>query len=1329
MKYYSTQRALATAISAVAGLFLITSPAMAAFSFLGVASGDASSNDATVWTRAADSVTPVAVSLTLQVSTDPTFATGVQALSGATVAANDYTLKLDITGLNPATVYYYRFLEPTSSTYSNVGKFKTAPNATDSYPLHFAFSGDYDGLMRPYTLGNGFTANNFDFFMNIGDTIYETASTGSSAVAATGSFGAGLPTNTTGASPSTLYTDFTRKYREQFIAINSGGQNCLQDFFAAQGNYTLLDNHELGNKQYMHGGAPAGGTVGTSSSGAGVDPAVTANDVNASGTFINKTLGFSSLVKAYSDYQPIFDRGTIHAPSDARTDGTKQLYMSQQWGKNAILINTDCRSYRDLRLRTVGNVDDNGSRADNPSRTYLGATQLAWLEQKLLDAQNADTTWKFVAVSDPIDQIGPIGGALTGSLTGVNSDGGKAWEGGYRAERNALLKFIVDHQIKNVVFLSTDDHQNRVNEIYYSPTGVTGPGSAGASSLTAAQIQALYKPVPYCFEIVDGPFGATGPETITDHSFTNIKAIADDLASRQAAAGINPIGLSASYPGLHNVVREGDANAATNPSPVDFYSPDTFNYNVLDLSADGKTLTVKSIGVNSYAQNNRVEANSGNQVGNAPRQIFSFQVDAASALNSIDHIIVVYQENWSFDGLYGSFPGANGITSASSASLAQVDRLNGNALSTELGADSFNRISQTGNTGNAPLVLTSNTNSNPGTLNNPPQPLGSPTGSSVVDTRFNTNASDPRSALSVNTLAPYLLPSAVNPTVLTGDIVHRYWHEQFQIFGAYQSGSTDAEAGNNASFITWSDNPGLVMSRFDASNLPEGLLAQQYTMCDNFYHSAFGGSFLNHQFLVSGAPPVYDNMPSSNQGNIAYVDSNGYLAMNTSGASAGKQIRDGNITPVVGDVLTGLTINGSANQSVTLNSANTEAYAGSAGTKFDKHYVVNTIRSKNLTGNGELVSAVTTLPSLNDSNPSDSTRTYTPTIGDSLSAANISWKWYSGSWNQITTYSGSNPVTTTNPSYASVNASLQMQYHHQAFAYYDNYAPFDTVNTVPTAYVGGFAGTGTSGLTAGQSGVTRAQNSAAHLQDETNFFTDVANGTLPAVCFIKPVGVNNEHPGYAALQVGQNHVAAIVQAVQANPALWAHTAIIITYDEHGGRFDHVTPPGRDIWGPGVRVPAIVISPLAKQGYVDHTSYDTSSILKTIEQRFGLPTLNSRVNSAASMAGIFTNVQITRSGYTYNRATGKYVQTLTVKNIGSVPIVGPLNVALDGLASGAQLFNKTGFTTINAPLNSPYITVSSADLAAGASISIQLQFTLSSGGITYTARSVNGTSNP
>jgi phospholipase C len=95
-----------------------------------------------------------------------------------------------------------------------------------------------------------------------------------------------------------------------------------------------------------------------------------------------------------------------------------------------------------------------------------------------------------------------------------------------------------------------------------------------------------------------------------------------------------------------------------------------------------------------------------------------------------------------------------------------------------------------------------------------------------------------------------------------------------------------------------------------------------------------------------------------------------------------------------------------------------------------------------------------------------------------------------------------------------------------------------------------------------------------------------------------------------------------VQAVQNSPD-WAHTAIIITYDENGGRWDHVTPPDANgIWGDGTRVPAIVISPYARQDYVDHTQHDTLSILKTIEERFGLSPLNSLDAHASDLVSNF-----------------------------------------------------------------------------------------------------------
>ena len=384
------------------------------------------------------------------------------------------------------------------------------------------------------------------------------------------------------------------------MPVNAGGANGLQTFYASQGNYTALDNHELGNGQLINGGSPAS-VASASGNGSGN----TANDVNTTGTFINQTTGFKTLVQAYSDYQPIKET-IVNAPDDARSNGTQQLYNSQQWGKNVININTDTRSYRDDRLKvknadgTDSTVDDTGARADAAGRTLLGKTQLAWLKQTLLDAQKNGTAWKFVSVSDPIDQID--------ALAPGSPDSGKSWIGGYRAERNELLNFIADNKINNVVFLACDDHQNRINEINYTDKN------------------GVVKTLANALSIVDGPMGAGGPDTVTDHSFANIKSLADTLAGKEKAAGLNPIGLDANFMGLNNLKREFDPTAATAPQPIDFYSPDTFNFTTFDISADGKTLGVNVQGVNSVAANTFPETSTTNPV----RSILSFNLVAGS---------------------------------------------------------------------------------------------------------------------------------------------------------------------------------------------------------------------------------------------------------------------------------------------------------------------------------------------------------------------------------------------------------------------------------------------------------------------------------------------------------------------------------------------------------------------------------------------------------------------------------------------------------------------------------------------------------------------------
>ena len=213
---------------------------------------------------------------------------------------------------------------------------------------------------------------------------------------------------------------------------------------------------------------------------------------------------------------------------------------------------------------------------------------------------------------------------------------------------------------------------------------------------------------------------------------------------------------------------------------------------------------------------------------------------------------------------------------------------------------------------------------------------------------------------------------------------------------------------------------------------------------------------------------------------------------------------------------------------------------------------------------------------------------YMKNIGNLLDDAGISWKWYAGGWNAAL----QNNVNAANDS------SIIFQFHHQPFAYYTKYAPF----AAP-------APTGNYTSTPPLNPATTGPNS--HLQDESQFFIDLQNNKVPSVVFIKPAGRDNEHPGYTDEIKGQQHVADLVAAIQ-NSKIWPSTAIIVTYDENGGRWDHVPPPVRnDGWGTGVRVPAIIVSKFARPNYIDHRQYETVSILKLIEFRFNLTPLAQR----------------------------------------------------------------------------------------------------------------------
>jgi hypothetical protein len=224
-------------------------------------------------------------------------------------------------------------------------------------------------------------------------------------------------------------------------------------------------------------------------------------------------------------------------------------------------------------------------------------------------------------------------------------------------------------------------------------------------------------------------------------------------------------------------------------------------------------------------------------------------------ITAIKNVVVIYAENRSFDNLYGNFPGANGLQNVSAANSTQVDR-DGSPLATL--PQVWNGLTQTGVTPAVTQAMTAN-------LPNSPFAIDDPNG-------FN-------------------MPI----TATTRDLYHRFYENQMQING-----------GKNDKFAAWADSGGLVMGHYslDADKLPLWKIAQQYTLADNFFMGAFGGSFLNHQWLICACTPVYPNADKSPAAtSISSVESDGVTLRVASNSPASaltgipKFVLSGNLTP------------------------------------------------------------------------------------------------------------------------------------------------------------------------------------------------------------------------------------------------------------------------------------------------------------------------------------------------------------------------------------------------------------------------------------------------
>jgi phospholipase C len=362
-------------------------------------------------------------------------------------------------------------------------------------------------------------------------------------------------------------------------------------------------------------------------------------------------------------------------------------------------------------------------------------------------------------------------------------------------------------------------------------------------------------------------------------------------------------------------------------------------------------------------------------------------------------------------------------------------------------------------------------------------------------------------------------------------------------------------------------------------------LADQYAMSDNFHQSVNGGTGANHIMLGHGDMIWF----SDGKGNPAVPPHNMKVAKGTANAGVVDEIENPNPAPKTNNWYMEDGYGGGSFGSPSFGGG---SYTECADTtqpgvapiaKYLKslepkiplrcqagHYYLLNNYNPGFFGNGK--------NAFTDTNPNNTVFTIppssVPSIGDVLIKSNVSWKYYGDQWNNY------------------VNDQYQLNFNAigkdtDEYCTICNPFQFDT------------------------SIMANASVRAAHIQDTTNLYDDIKNGTLPAVSFVKPSGLVDGHPASSKLDLFEGFTKKIVDAVKKNPTLWKDTAIFITFDEGGGYYDSGYVQPLDFFGDGTRIPLLVVSPYTKAGHISHEYSDHVSILKFIERNWGTKTVTKR----------------------------------------------------------------------------------------------------------------------
>ena len=469
----------------------------------------------------------------------------------------------------------------------------------------------------------------------------------------------------------------------------------------------------------------------------------------------------------------------------------------------------------------------------------------------------------------------------------------------------------------------------------------------------------------------------------------------------------------------------------------------------------------------------------------------------------VKSVVVLFAENRSFNNLFANFPGVEKPLSALKPEAFQQRDRDGSLLS------------------KLPPVWGGILQVGPQTLDGVTYP---------VETQFQENLPN----------APFALkgPSGEDLPLglVTRDLWHLFYQNQMQING-----------GKNDGFVAWADSGALTMGHYAQTRYSLRLwdVAREFVLCDNFFQGAFGGSFLNHQYLISAKVPFYPDAANS-------------VAKSQIATLQGDDPKGTRLKPL--DKSPASALDGAPQ------------FGPSALTP--DGYAVNTM-------------APPYWPTwIRDPERPDYAKPDLPSvlvpqthehIGDKLSKKNVDWAWYGGAWQATLEQFKDSGGIPKIPNF---------QYHHQPFNYFVRQGPENPAERAKRLRDGGLGD-----------------------ESSTNkFFADAEAGKLPAVTFYKPQGNLNLHAGYADVAAGDRHIDRALKVLRESPQ-WKNMVVIVTVDENGGWWDHVAPPQGDRWGPGTRIPALVVSPFARKGTVDHTVYDTASILRLITRVFQLETLD------------------------------------------------------------------------------------------------------------------------